>query len=343
MTSTGESAAATLPASVLWDAAPDALVLVDGRGVIADANLAAEHLFGHPLAALVGMSVEQLVPEDLREHHVGLRTGFAQAPTRRPMGQGRRLEARRADGSVVGVHVSLAPVTTAAGEAVTLAAIRDLTDFLAAEERAAQANRRRVIAEDHDRIARELHDTVIQELFAMGMGLEAVSPEIPDGPVADRIGRSIDTIDRIITEIRTAIFGLQHGPADDHALHDQVLSVAESVAPSLGFDPKICVEGPLEDLPAAVAEHLVPTVREALTNVARHAEASSATVSVIVTRRRVRVEVNDDGDGFDQPPQRRSGLGNIARRAALLGGESSITCGEGGTTLTWSVPLTDSA
>lgn len=327
-----------MPATVLWDAAPDALILVDPGGVITDANLAAEQLFGHPVDTLVGMAVEELVPRDLRSRHVTHRRGFDAAPVRRPMGHGRRLEALRADGSVVAVHVSLAPVTTADGP-MTLAAVRDLTDFLAAEERAAQANRRRLIAEDHDRIARELHDTVIQELFAMGMGLEAVSPEIPDGPVADRIGRSIDTIDRIITEIRTAIFGLRHAVADDHTLSDEIMSLAEALAPVLGFDPKVRIEGSLDELPVAVAEHLVPTVREALTNVARHARASQATVSVTVNPHRLVVEVGDDGDGFDHPPARRSGLGNLARRAALLGGESTIVCGDRGTTLTWSVPL----
>lgn len=333
------SPAARLPPSLLWDAAPDAMVLVDEAGCIRAANLTSEHLFGHPVETMVEMSVEELVPAEIRGRHTALREQFSATPTRRPMGQGRRLEALRADGTVVPVQVSLSPVKTDEGDMV-IAAVRDVSDWLAAEERASVANRRREIAEDHDRIARELHDTVIQELFALGMGLEAVAPEIPSGPVSERIDRSIDSIDRVITEIRSAIFGLQHPPGDHQVLHSEIIGVADLLAASLGFDPKVCIEGPLETLPAAVADHVVPTIREALTNVARHASASEATVAVVVERHGLRLEVRDDGTGFTSPPSRRSGLENIERRAALLGGESSITCSpDEGTVLQWSVPL----
>jgi PAS domain S-box-containing protein len=339
MADNASSPAARPPPSLLWDAAPDAMVLVDDTGRIRAANLASEHLFGHSIETLVDMSVDDLVPADLHGPHAARRAQYDANPTRRPMGQGRRLEALRADGTVVPVQISLSPVKTDEGD-MTIAAVRDVSDWLAAEERASLANRRRLIAEDHDRIARELHDTVIQELFAIGMGLEAVAPEIPSGPVSARIDRSIDTIDRVITEIRSAIFGLQHAPGDDHLLHAEIIAVADLLQVSLGFDPKVCIEGPLETLPAVVADHVVPTIREALTNVARHAAATEATVAVVVEPHRLRLEVRDDGAGFTSPPSRRSGLENMGRRAALLGGESSITCSpDEGTVLRWSVPL----
>lgn len=337
------SPAAHLPPSLLWDAAPDALVLVDDRGRIRAANLASEQLFRHSVETLVAMSVDDLVPSDLHDRHAAHRSHYGAHPARRPMGHGRRLEALRADGTVVPVQISLSPVKTDDGD-MTIAAVRDVSDWLSAEERAALANRRRMIAEDHDRIARELHDTVIQELFALGMGLEAISPEIASGPVADRIDASITTIDRVITEIRSAIFGLQHSRDEEHLLHAEIAAVADLLTVSLGFDPKVCIEGPLDTLPAVVADHVVPTIREALTNVARHAAASEATVAVRVEPRRLSLEIRDDGGGFTSPPSRRSGLGNIARRAALLGGESSITCSPGeGTVLRWSVPLSTDA
>ncbi|MEQ8717363.1 MAG: PAS domain-containing sensor histidine kinase [Acidimicrobiales bacterium] len=339
MADTVPSPAALLPPSQLWDAAPDAMVLVDETGRIRAANLASEHLFKHSVETLVAMSVEELVPVERRGRHISQRERYDDNPTRRPMGQGRRLDALRADGTVVPVQISLSPITTVDGD-MTIAAVRDVSDWLAAEERASLANRRRLIAEDHDRIARELHDTVIQELFALGMGLEAVAPEIPAGPVSARIDRSIDTIDRVITEIRSAIFGLQHAPGDDHLLHGEIHSVADLLQASLGFDPKVCIEGPLESLPSVVADHVVPTIREALANVARHASATEATVAVVVEPHRLRVEVRDDGVGFTSPPSRRSGLENMERRAALLGGESSISCSpDEGTVLRWSVPL----
>lgn len=333
------SPAVQLPPSLLWDAAPDALVLVDDIGRIRAANLAGEHLFGHSVETLVAMSVDELVPTDLHTRHSAHRSHYATNPTRRPMGHGRRLEALKADGTVMPVQISLSPVKTDEGY-MTIAAVRDVSDWLAAEERASLANRGRMIAEDHDRIARELHDTVIQELFALGMGLEAVSPEIASGPVADRIEASIDSIDRVITEIRSAIFGLRHSRDDEILLHAEIGAVADLLTASLGFDPKVCIEGPLETLPAVVADHVVPTIREALTNVARHAAATEATVAVRVEPRRLSLEIHDDGVGFTSPPSHRSGLENIARRAALLGGESSISCSpDEGTVLRWSVPL----
>ncbi len=196
------------------------------------------------------------------------------------------------------------------------------------------------VFEDRDRIARDLHDLVIQRLYATGMSLQGAMSMIKAPAAADRISKSVDALDDTIKEIRSAIFALQaHPDATANSLRARILYVAQEMAPALGFAPSLRLEGALDTLvPADIAEHMLTALREALSNAARHAAASRVDVTVLVDRE-LELTVRDDGVGF-APGGRRSGLRNLSERAAALGGSLVVESAEGaGTELTWRVPL----
>ncbi len=315
-----------------WNLAPDALLLVDPEGTIVDVNDQARDLFAFP--DLVGRQVDTLVPDEVRDH-AGLRHGFTANPARRAMGSGARLRAKRGDGTVFPVHIALSPLP----QGHTLAAVRDQTDVLAVEQRMIDATRRRILAEEHERIARDLHDRIIQSLFALGMDLEAGTGDAATDQ-RERISRAVDTLDDVIRAIREVIFDVRRARPDDASVRGQIVAIATGLIPSLGFEPALEFTGHLDDLDPNLAGHLVAVVRESLTNVARHADASTATVSVAGSGGEVRVRVTDDGRGMPSEPTRRSGHGNLADRARLASGSFRVdTRPEGGTVVEWRAPI----
>jgi signal transduction histidine kinase len=210
---------------------------------------------------------------------------------------------------------------------------------LALELARAQADRTLLaVYEDRDRIARDLHDVVMQRLYAAGLRVQSLRPHLP--AQAEAKGEALLTdLDDAIRDLRTAIFCL-HEPRGDTGVRSRVLQVATSAASSLGFDPQIRFDGPLDSVVSeGVSTHLLAVIREALSNAARHARAGSVSVDVSTRHRTVRVEVGDDGVGFDEP-ERSSGLTNIRSRATELGGGMEIISAPGaGTRVIWWAPL----
>ncbi|GAA0445754.1 GAF domain-containing protein [Streptomyces sp. NPDC046215] len=215
----------------------------------------------------------------------------------------------------------------------------------------AQRDRERLaVYEDRDRIARDLHDLVIQRLFATGLMLESAQRKAVVPEVRKKVGQAVDELDVTIQEIRTAIFALQQGPAEAPAgLRTRVLRELGTAAVPLGFQPSASFLGAVD---ARVGEltgkNLIAALREALSNAFRHAQASrmevvvDATVTLPDGRDGVRLTVADDGVGIPQGG-RRSGLRNLAKRAESLGGSSSYGPGlgedGGGTRVVWEAPL----
>jgi signal transduction histidine kinase len=196
------------------------------------------------------------------------------------------------------------------------------------------------VLQDRERIARDLHDLVIQRLYATGMSLQGALPMIARPELAERVSRAVDALDDTIVEIRSAIFALQarhdvKGPG----LRGQILDITAEMSGPLGFAPSLSMSGDLaERVPAGIAEQARHALREALSNVARHAHASRVDVTVEAGRDLLLV-VRDDGAGL-QASTRRSGLANLAERARQLGGTLQVgTAGESGTELRWQVPL----
>jgi signal transduction histidine kinase len=215
---------------------------------------------------------------------------------------------------------------------------------LAVEFSRISADRQRLaVLEDRDRIAQDLHDLVIQRLFAVGLGLQSVTPRIRDRDVSERLSGFIDDLDETIQAIRKAIFSLTE-PAD-HAsgLRGEVLKVVSESAEVLGFEPVLTLQGPIDSLvPDAVRPDLLAVLREALSNVARHARAHGAQVRLAVDTAdgSVTLVVADDGVGPapDRPPGQ--GTTTMRARAERLGGRCRLEAADGaGTRLTWTVPL----
>ncbi|WP_329039200.1 GAF domain-containing protein [Streptomyces sp. NBC_00178] len=215
----------------------------------------------------------------------------------------------------------------------------------------AQRDRQRIaVYEDRDRIARDLHDLVIQRLFATGIMLEEAQSRSRVPAVREGVGRAVDELDVTIQEIRTAIFALQQEAAEaPSGLRTRVLREITMAAVPLGFEPTHRFLGPVDSLVGELAgKNLIAALREALSNTFRHARATHVDVSVDATavlpggQDAVRLSVADDGVGIPEGG-RRSGLRNLARRAESLGGASWFEAGPGedggGTTVIWQVPL----
>jgi signal transduction histidine kinase len=199
---------------------------------------------------------------------------------------------------------------------------------------------RLALLQDRDRIARDLHDLVIQRLYVTGMSLQGAMPLLSRPEAADRVSHAVDALDDTIREIRSAIFSLQaRGEPAQRGLRTQVLEVVNEMTAALGFAPSLRLVGPLDQaVPADVGEQLLTALREALSNAARHAFATRVDVTVDVGSD-LALRVSDNGVGMG-PATRRSGLANLADRAAELGGKLAIGPGEdGGTRLDWRVPM----
>ena len=227
-------------------------------------------------------------------------------------------------------------------EADLLAAFADQVSLAWTFELAQADVRRLSLIEDRERIGRDLHDTVIQRLFATGLSLQAVIRRCDDRPdVAERIERAVSDIDDTVKEIRTTIFALQPSGAEERGVRSQVLRVLEELAELLPRPPRVRFEGPIDTIAGSgVLEHLVPAVREILTNVAKHAHASDIEVELTAAHGQLELRVTDNGRGIDSSAPRGFGLANLKERAKALGGELRLESGVGGrgTRAVWRVP-----
>ena len=217
----------------------------------------------------------------------------------------------------------------------------------------ARADQQRILLlEERDRIARDLHDHVIQRLFALGLTVQSVANAVSDRAPAARLDQVVVDIDETIRQTRTSIFQLR-GPLgpETGSVRTRLLAVAAEVGRMLGFDPDVSFAGPVDAVvPEPVVDDLVAVLREALTNVARHAEASSVQVGVSTTTTALTLTVKDDGVGIGET-ERRSGLANLRQRAEHHGGRLTLHDHRQddiddatqplhrGTHLTWTIPL----
>lgn len=207
-----------------------------------------------------------------------------------------------------------------------------------------RAQRQLAVLADRDRIARDLHDHIIQRLFAIGLAMQGVQRQLPEPAVRERLGRAMEQLDHTISEIRTTILEL-HLSADPPAngrgggLRRRLLSAVTDLTAETEVKPTVRMTGPLDTVvPPEVAEHVEAVLREAVSNAVRHANAERIVVTVDVGDG-ITVEVVDDGVGIPAHVG-RSGLHNVAHRAETLGGELTLArAGDHGTRLTWRVPL----
>lgn len=205
----------------------------------------------------------------------------------------------------------------------------------------ARVDRQRVaLLEDRDRIARDLHDHVIQQLFAVGLSIEGVAVSV-DPTYGDRLRSQVADIDRTIRQIRTSIFELR-GPLGGAVgtTRQRVVEMAAELSRALGFSPQTTFSGQVDlEVVGEQADDLVAVVREALTNVAKHAGATLVRVDLAVVDGQALLTIADNGRGLNEHA-RTSGLGNMRHRAERWGGSFVIEAAPGGgTTVKWKVPV----
>ncbi len=244
---------------------------------------------------------------------------------------------------VVAVLVVARATPFTGGEREHLTAFGDQVSLVWAHEQAQSALRQLSKVEERERIGRDLHDTVIQRLFATGLSLQSCIRRLDDVPqVAERVVAAVDDIDATIKEIRSTIFALQSAEDNAGGLRTRLLRVVDELTVILDATPRVRFDGPLDTVvDDSVAGHLVPVLREALTNVAKHARARVVEVEVSVVSDVVRLRVSDDGVGID-PADVGRGVGTVSlrERAEALGGraETAPRRPGPGTYVLWEVP-----
>lgn len=302
----------------------------DGRRMFDRVNDAFAHMLGRSAESLVGVDFADVSHPDDRQQTVAAAIEMARGDREAIVNEQRFL---RADGTAVWVLVHSSVIERSDG-ARMLTHVVDITD-----RRERQAERERMSTmEDRERIARDIHDLVIQRLFGAGMKLQAVIPEMGSETAVNRTHETIDELDVAIRELRSAIFSLQRRDAD-RSVTDEVSLVVEECVDRLGFRPTFVVDGRLDTVGEKRSTQLIATVGEALSNVARHAEASAVEVRIEATTSVLTLTVSDDGRGIDPDSSPGNGLTNMAKRATDLGGDFVVRSPEsGGSELVWTVP-----
>lgn len=323
-------AAATLVAAPIDPGVPtgDVTELV----VIASSGDAAEgHQNPIPVAGTaIGQAFVQRTPGRLNGEYVG--TGV-------PAGPALILPLRATD-AVAGVLIALRPVGAQPFRPEELDMMAAFADQAAlAWQLASTQHRMRELSilTDRDRIARDLHDHVIQRLFAVGLALQGTIARARSDEVQQRLSESVDDLQEIIQEIRTTIFDLHGGSSGVTRLRQRL---DEAVAAFTGSGVRTSAQyvGPLSVIDATLADHAEAVVREAVSNAVRHSGATALTVTVTVDDD-LSIDVTDNGRGIGVDVT-GSGLTNLRRRAEEVGGSFALsTAGGGGTTLLWRAPL----
>ena len=317
--------AAEAQLAAIVESSADGIFSMSDRGVITSWNPGAETIFGFSRTDAVGHHVGLFFPDDpvLEELlDAALRARFAVAETRWPRSDGTKID--------VAISVSTLAVGNETGFSVVVRDISELASVRSERDRL-------LISADRERIARDLHDLVIQRLFGAGLRLQGVLGLIDNQPAVARVTSTIDDLDATIKEIREAIFALE--PAPGTGLRARVLEAVADVTEALGFKPTVSFRGrPDREVALPVQLEATAVLREALSNSARHAHSSRVEVHVTVDDE-LGVLVVDNGVGVGKP-RRMSGIANARARAELLGGHLDVLPAEGGgTRFDWRVPI----
>ena len=322
------------------DATRDAVLVLDAESLaFTYVNEGAVEQVGYPRVELLHMTMLHIAPEfderSLRELIAPMASGESTSIVFTTVH-------RHRDGSDIPVEILMQAIPGDDGRPLRYVKIvRDIRERIATEERLQHAEQHLRIVEDRERIARDLHDVVIQKLFAAGMAVQSVASRSVDQAHTARLQRVVDDLDDTIREIRSAIFSLQADAREQPGLRSQALTIVDDEREALGFAPRIRFDGPVDATSDDVADELLPTLREALSNVARHAQATAVEIDIIDADGCVVLRVADDGVGLPQDATGGNGLGNVSRRAEKLGGRCLVEAGaEGGTVLEWQVPST---
>ncbi|MEQ7127326.1 PAS domain-containing sensor histidine kinase [Actinopolymorpha sp. B11F2] len=316
----------------------DAMLALGPKLTIQTWSPGAQRLLGYRSDEIVGHSMQVLVADESPpEFDAAVRHVRA----------GRRVQAydtrwRHREGTTVDVGVAVAAMREAQNRGLIGFSVvaRDISHRLRTQAELAEARALQEVMNDRDRIARDLHDMVIQRVFAAEMMLHSAATLVIRPEVAERIETVIGELDGAIQDLRTTIFALHGGWQRSTSVRGQVLDLATAAQDGLGFSPNVRFDGPVDTtVTDEVAVQVLAVLREALTNIARHAQASSASVVLKVADGEVVLQVRDDGRGFDTA-RHQGGLRNFRERAESHGGRFELHSEVGaGTRIDWRVPL----
>jgi len=342
---------------VLFDSAPNGVAVVDSDGLIALVNSEMERMFGYNREQLVGQRIEALVPERLRSMHVGYRKMFAAAPESRPMGAGRDLLGLRRDGREFPIEIGLNPIRTGAGNLV-MATVVDMTARKRSAQRLGAAlaerddlRRRFMQAQEQERLrlAHDLHDQTGQSLTAAMLELKGIESSVDQGG-RDRLRQLRKQMEEMGKTLHRVAWELRPASIDELGLASALANYVSEWSTQYGIEVDFhCGDPKLEELSEEVRTTIYRVVQEGLTNIAKHAQRTTA-VSVVIERvdATLRLMIEDDGCGFGIAPAnepaagRNDGLGlaGMRERLALIGGTLEIESSIGaGTTVFARIPL----
>lgn len=318
----------------LFEAVPDACLIVDETGVILDLNGEVERMFGYVRDELVGRSVETLIPDAMHAQHRAHRDEYAESPSRRPMGIGMELIARRKDGSTLPVEVGLSPLRTARGVFV-VATVHDITSRKRLREFGAGVMQG--AEEERQRIARDLHDDTAQRLASILLRLQMARR----APEEHRREELLAEIHRELHEtsegVRRILRGLRPPALEEAGVVAAIRAHLRNVFGDSDMDADLEADDIDDSLSVEGKLSLYRIIQEAVTNIVRHANASAVRIRLSALDRGIRATVEDDGDGFSMKDYailggRGLGILGMQERAAILGGSVDIESEPGGGT-----------
>jgi two-component system sensor histidine kinase DevS len=313
-----------LPIRDLLDSAPDGFVVVDEHGTIVFVNRTAAELFRYAPGELDGSPVSRLIPKRLHEAHHGHRTAYVEDPRVRPMGLGLDLVGCRKDGSEFPVEISLSPLKTE-GRLLFTAVVRDVTERTRLEDERNALAAELEMERERDRIAMDLHDGIMQDIYAAALTLELAQPEPGQSPEPGVIERAIDHLHGVVRDIRSYIFDLRPREFSGD-LAEGVANLANEFKQNSQIPTSIEIDAEVPaDVETSFAVYNI--AHESLSNIQRHAGASHVSVTLRREGDAGVLEVSDDGAGFDTTVtlnEGHRGLRNMVSRAQGVNAELDV-------------------
>jgi PAS domain S-box-containing protein len=310
----------------LFEAVPDACMIVNERGMILDLNGEVVRMFGYDREELIGNSVEILIPDAMRSEHRALRGQYAESPARRPMGIGMELRARRKDGGILPVEVGLSPLMTSRGVFI-VTTVHDITSRKRLREFGAGVLQG--AEEERQRIARDLHDDTAQRLAAILLRLQMArrswAPERREELLADLHRELHETSEGV----RRILRGLRPPALEEAGVVAAVRAHLRSACRDSELQTDLEADDIDELLSVEAKLSLYRIIQEAISNIVRHSGASTVSIRLSASDDTVTGMVEDDGSGFSVESQavlggRGLGMLGMQERAAILGGEVRV-------------------
>ncbi|MGI9615796.1 MAG: PAS domain-containing sensor histidine kinase [Acidimicrobiales bacterium] len=324
------------------DTAVDGIFITDDKTLeFTYVNKQGAEMHGYTIDEMIGMTPLLLAPE-LDQQSLGEALGPLMAGETEAVTVETRAVRKDGSGFPVEIHINHPPAADNEMARPLVAVVRDISERVRAAKLLSDQQAMAKVLEDRERVAQDLHDRVIGDLFGLGLKLQATVPLVPKSGPAARIQESVTDLDDIIGLLRSTIFGLTTQPTTGTDVAAHLRGRISELHDRLGHQPVVIMTGPLDELPAHVVDEVSVIVHEALTNVAKHAQATATDVAIEGGPTQLTVTVSDNGIGLpDSGAHRPGGLGatNLRDRAERLGGTCSIEPGPAaGTTVTWSIP-----